>query len=284
MKKVLLDFKLIEQTLIFFYNLWAMSVSLLLIDPQNDFCSSKGSLFVPGAEEDSKRLSAFIEKNVSKFNEIYVTLDCHPYFHIAHPNFWVDRNGKEVEPYTTITHTDFENGVYTPALLGLKPRVDEYLMSLENQGRYQLTIWPPHCVLGSEGFGVFPEVLKSLNSWEKSKAGNSIDYIIKSKNPLTEHYSAIRAEVQDPEDVSTRINYQFIEKLKKDDMIYVCGEALSHCVANTLKDLFVYISPRKVTLIRDCTSSVKGYEKVGDEFVDEYVSKGMNIINSDQLI
>ena len=34
---------------------------LLIIDPQNDFCDKKGSLFVPGADKDIKRLSKFIE-------------------------------------------------------------------------------------------------------------------------------------------------------------------------------------------------------------------------------
>ena len=261
-----------------------MSVSLLVIDPQNDFCSPSGSLYIPGAEKDSARLAEFVEKNMSKIDSVFVTLDCHPYFHIAHPNFWVDKDGNAPKPFTTITHKDFENGVYTPVVVGLKPRVDAYLMSLESQGRYELTIWPPHCILGTEGFCVYPEVWNSLNNWEKLRPGNSIDYVIKSNSPLTEHYSAVRAEVQDAADNSTKTNYSFIEKLKRTDMIFVAGQALSHCVANTLRDLFIYIQPKKVTLIQDCCSPAKMYEKIGEEFLEEYTSKGMNIITSQDSI
>ena len=34
-----------------------MKLHLVAIDPQNDFCSPHGSLYVPGAEEDMKRLA-----------------------------------------------------------------------------------------------------------------------------------------------------------------------------------------------------------------------------------
>lgn len=261
-----------------------MSVSLLVIDPQNDFCSPDGALYVPGAEEDCARLSSFVEKNISKIDSVFVTLDCHPYFHIAHPNFWVNQEGKEPAPFTVITHKDFENGVYNPAVLGLRPMVDSYLMSLESQGRYELTIWPPHCIQGTNGICVYPELWKSLNNWEKARHGNSMSYVVKSSSPLTEHYSAIRAEVQDDSDVTTKTNYSLIEKLKRSDMIFVAGEALSHCVANTLRDLCIYIQPKKISLIQDCTSSVKLYERIGEEFLEEYKSKGMNIVKSTDLI
>ena len=258
-----------------------MNCTLLLIDPQNDFCSEKGTLYVPGAEDDCCHIAEFVSRNVSSIKDICVTLDCHPYFHIAHPCFWVDRDGKNVEPYTTISYKDFDSGKYTPSLISLKPRVDEYLMTLENMGRYQLTVWPPHCLVGTEGSAVFPAVWESINMWEKNNTGNSVNYIYKSRNPMTEHYSAVQAEVQDASDGSTRTNFSLIDRLKKSDRIIVAGEALSHCVANTLRDLFIYIPPKKFALLRDCTSSVKGYEKFSEDFVEELKSKGMEIIKSD---
>lgn len=47
-----------------------MNVHLLVIDPQNDFCDPNGSLFVPGADEDMKRLGGFIERVKDKLNDI----------------------------------------------------------------------------------------------------------------------------------------------------------------------------------------------------------------------
>ena len=40
--------------------------ALLLIDVQNDFCDPNGALFVPGAEEDSKRTAEFIENILTR--------------------------------------------------------------------------------------------------------------------------------------------------------------------------------------------------------------------------
>ena len=37
--------------------------ALVIVDPQNDFCRERGSLYVDGAKTDMERLSAHIEKN-----------------------------------------------------------------------------------------------------------------------------------------------------------------------------------------------------------------------------
>ena len=257
-----------------------MKTSLLVIDPQNDFCSPTGSLFVPGAEEDAVRLASFIKNNDAALDEIQVTLDCHPYYHIAHPCFWRDANGNPPAPYTTITHKDFEERRYAPVDRRLDERVDEYLITLESRGRYQLTIWPPHCLLATTGFAVYQPIMDALHGWECAKAGRMITFIEKARNPYTEHYSAIAAEVPDSADPATRTNFALIEKLRDADEVFVAGEALSHCVANTLRDLFTYLEPQKVTLLQDCTSNVAGFEAQGAECVKTFAEKGMNIADS----
>ena len=52
-------------------------LELLIIDPQNDFCSPKGSLFVPGADKDSVRLSTMIDRLRKRMDDIHVTLCPH---------------------------------------------------------------------------------------------------------------------------------------------------------------------------------------------------------------
>ena len=37
-----------------------LNIQLLIIDPQNDFCDPNGALFVPGADEDMKRLASMV--------------------------------------------------------------------------------------------------------------------------------------------------------------------------------------------------------------------------------
>jgi nicotinamidase-related amidase len=162
----------------------------------------------------------------------------------------------------------------------MQQRVEDYILALENRGRYTLTIWPPHCLIGTWGYCVYKELWDATHEWELSSPGQNIDYVCKAANPLTEHYSGIYAEVPDPADPSTRTNFTLIDKLKKADRILVGGEALSHCVSNTLRDLTIYIPPQKITVLTDCMSNVQGFEAIGTKFVDEYRAKGMQFTES----
>ncbi len=261
-----------------------MSNLLLIIDPQNDFSNPKGTLYVPGASEDCSRLADFINKNSSKINSIQITLDSHPSYHIAHPYFWVDENGNNPAPYTIITHQDFSKGLFKPVDISLERKVEEYLLALENRGRYNLCIWPPHCLTATWGYCVEDQVWEAAHKWELSNIGNNVDFVKKAINPLTEHYSAIQAEVPDPNDASTRINFAFIDKLKEYEHVIIAGEALSHCVANTIRDLCVYIPAYRMIVLSDCTSNVGGFEQVGNDFVNEYRAKGVQFVDSKSLI
>jgi nicotinamidase-related amidase len=64
----------------------------------------------------------------------------------------------------------------------------------------------------------------------------------------------------------------------------LAGEALSHCLANTVMDIADNFSDQsyvsKFVLLRDCTSSVTGFEKQGDDFINKMVARGMRVINS----
>ena len=51
--------------------------TLIIIDFQNDFCKSTGSLYVPGAEKAQKAIISFMEKHHKDFNQIIYTRDWH---------------------------------------------------------------------------------------------------------------------------------------------------------------------------------------------------------------
>jgi len=252
-----------------------MKTELLLIDMQYDFCNPKGSLYVPGAEKDCEHVADFIRKNSKSISAVHATLDTHSLYHIAHPVFWKDRNGNPPPAYTMITLDEYRKGLWRPADPSLEKYAEQYISTLESKGRYKLIIWPPHCLIGSAGWTADSKVYDALYEWELEKPGRITDYILKGRCPLTEHYSAIQAEVPVTGDVSTETNTALVAELSKADRIFAAGEALSHCVANTLRDLFKSVSPEKVTLLTDCTSSVKGFEETGTAFVTEYAAKGM---------
>jgi nicotinamidase-related amidase len=255
-------------------------VELLIVDPQIDFCDPKrGALYVPGAENDIARLAAMIRRAKDKLDDIHVTLDSHHSIHIAHPIFWKDSKGRHPAPFTRITRQDVEQGVWTSTQPGLYRRALEYVRKLEQNGRYELTIWPPHCLIGSAGHAVMPELFGALSEWEERFA--FVDYVAKGSNILTEHYSALQADVPDGTDPGTQINTRLVETLEKADIVAIAGEARTHCVANTVRDVAnsfrddSFVS--KLVLLTDASSDIPGFESHGQAFLNEMTGRGMQL-------
>ncbi|ULQ60016.1 hypothetical protein K7I13_01385 [Brucepastera parasyntrophica] len=261
-----------------------MNSTLLIIDPQNDFCDVNGALSVKGADEDCKKLSEMINRLGDKLQSIHVTMDTHHLFHIAHPIFWIDKKGNHPEPYTIITSAMLKNNEYKAAVPQYEQYSIEYVKTLEKTGKYNLCIWPPHCLIGTWGNCIFPILSDALINWERSVPGRIVDYTYKGSNVRTEHYSAIRAEVSDAADPGSRTNFALIERLKIADNIAIAGEALSHCVANTVRDLIACIPSEKLIVLTDVSSNVAGFEKLGNDFLDEVKKIGVRLMTSREFL
>jgi nicotinamidase-related amidase len=254
-------------------------VHLISIDPQIDFCSPTGKLFVPKADEDMKRLAKFITKAGKKFADIHCTLDSHQIIHIAHPIFWQDSKSKHPNPFTEITVDDVQNGRWTTTNPAWQSRGLAYVEALKTNGRYKLMIWPPHCLIGSIGAALVPEVSDALIKWEQDNFGR-VNYVAKGSNFFTEHYSAVQADVPDDNDNTTKLNTDLITIVSQADEILATGEALSHCMANTFTDIadnFGEDNIKKMVLLEDTTSSVTGCEKMGDDFIKAMMKRGMRV-------
>ncbi len=255
------------------------NVHLLVIDPQNDFCDpDRGALYVPGAERDMARLARLVDRLRGRIADIHVTLDSHHSVDIAHPVFWRDGDGNPPAPFTSISAADVKSGRWTTALPGARPRALAYLEALEKSGRYPHTIWPPHCLIGSHGHNVVPSLFDAFQRWETERFA-VVDYVTKGSNLWTEHFSAVQAEVPDPEDPDTQVNARLIDTLEKADLILLAGEAGSHCLANTVRDIAAQFSDpayvRKMVLLEDATSPVTGFESFQDDFVRDMTALGM---------
>jgi nicotinamidase-related amidase len=262
-----------------------MNLQFLIIDPQNDFCHSQGNLFVPGADKDSERLAAMLKRHRSQIDDIHVTLDSHHLLDIAHPLFWVDSRGQHPKPFTRITEAEVQSGKWKTTHPGFQARALAYVKALKANGRYDLTIWPPHCLIGSSGNNVAAPVAEALAAWEADLA--LVDYVTKGSNIWTEHYSAVQADVPDPEDPGTQLNTRLIETLETADLIALSGQALSHCVANTIRDIadnFGDANIGKMVLIEDTTSPVPGFEAVAEQFLVEMKRRGMRTARSSEYL
>lgn len=263
------------------------NVHLITIDPQNDFCiatgpgGEKGALVVGGADQDMARLADFITRNGKRLEQIHCTLDSHQLVHIAHPAFWKNSKGERPNPFSLITADDVKNGTWSAYNPKWQPRAQAYVDSLAKNGRYVLCIWPPHCLIGTWGHSIVPSVAKALYEWE---AGfNRVNFVAKGSNLFTEHYSAVQADVPDDQDPSTKLNTNLIDALTEADEILITGEALSHCVANSIRDVAAQFGDdnvKKFTLLQDTCSNVGGFEKLGRDFVLDMTKKGMKITDT----
>jgi len=276
----------------------SMNRALVIIDPQNDFCKapvvdhvecdvenkptvlvSGGSLYVQGADQDMERLSTFIRNNAYSLSDIYVTFDDHKRLDIAHSMWWVDADNNHPDPYTIITYRDVVNGKWSASVPEYQEWSEVYLKQLDDQGNYPHIIWPYHCIAGTEGSAMVPVLSEALGFWEE-ELFKSPEIIRKGQDPLTEHYSAVKAEVvtQDPH---TDVNQNFISELKAFDEILVAGEALSHCLANTVRDMIRYeVDPKKVVILSDCTSNVPTFEEFGAAFQREMELLGVRFMST----
>lgn len=258
----------------------SQKVHLVVIDPQNDFCDPQGALYVRGAECDIERLAKMVTRLAQKLDDIHVTLDSHRLIDVAHPIFWKDSGGQHPAPFTILTASDVESGRWTPVLPSLYRRMLHYVRTLEANARYPLCIWPPHCLIGSAGHNVVPLLRTALQSWEEQRFA-LVDYVTKGSNPWTEHYSAVCADVPDPEDPGTQINTRFIQTLMDADLVAIAGEAGSHCLANTVRDIATNFGDdsaiQRLVLLTDATSPVPGFEPYQETFMREMSARGMQL-------
>jgi nicotinamidase-related amidase len=130
-----------------------------------------------------------------------------------------------------------------------------------------------------------PEVSDALLAWEGKRFG-VVDYVTKGSNIFTEHYSAVQADVPDPSDTTTMLNRPLLDMLSNSDVILIAGEALSHCVCSTITDTansFGEENIKKFILLTDCSSSVSGFEQLGEDFVKDMTKRGMQLAKSTEL-
>lgn len=281
------------------------NLHLLVIDPQNDFCdlppaylpenpatrsSHAPALPVPGAHQDMLRLAGLINRGRHGLSAISVTLDSHHRYDIAHPTFWLTAEGAAPAPYSQITAADVRAARYLPRDSAALPRALDYLDALERADRYRLMIWPVHCEIGSWGHNVHEDVRSAYNRWEDAALG-TVTKIAKGSNPWTEHYSAVMAEVPDHADPDTQLNRKLIAELAGADLVYIAGEAGSHCVKATTEHIAAQFETqfgadalRRLVLITDCMSPVAGFCDQYQDFLEDMEERGLRLAQSGDVL
>ena len=116
----------------------------------------------------------------------------------------------------------------------------------------------------------------AYNRWED--AGQHIAQGAQGHQSLTEHYSALMAEVPDPDDPRTQLNRGLLDALDRAELLLIAGEAGSHCVKATVEDLAQHLPGGKlsrVVLLTDCMSPVPGFNAGQTAFLQRMRELGM---------
>jgi nicotinamidase-related amidase len=282
-------------------------ICLIAVDIQNTFCIPGFELYVAGrsgtgAVDDNRRLSEFIYRNLNVITQICPTMDTHQAMQIFHCIYLVNEGGEHPAPFTLVSEEDVLLGRwrFNPALsfsLGISEAQGQrqllhYARTLKKGGKYDLTVWPYHGMLGGIGHALVSSVEEAAFFHCIARLSRT-DFHIKGDRPFTEHYSVLGPEVlEGPEgELIGQKSDKFFRKLLEFDTVVIAGQAKSHCVAWTIDDLLQDILAQdrrlveKVYLLEDCTSPVVipgviDYTEQADAAFGRFAEAGMHVVRS----
>lgn len=252
------------------------------IDVQQDFMDN-GALGVPGAHGDVERMTRFIYNNMDKISNIAVSIDTHTPHQIFHPCWWIDENGNNPAPYTPITLTDLDSGKWRAVINPMASR--DYVEHLEKDGKKTLVVWSYHCIQGTTGCALENQFANMIYFHSVAKR-YAFQPIVKGQDPLSEMYGIIKPEY----DTKGYINIKFLNKIEQYDKIFIGGEAKSHCVMESIKQILEHYETRpevteKIYILDDCMSIIPGFEDATAQAFDEFKTKyHVNLVNSTDSI
>ena len=296
-------------------------ICLIAIDVQNTFCIPGFELFVGGrsgtaAVDDNRRLAEFIYRNLHSITEIVPTMDTHQAMQIFHSIFFVNERGQHPEPFTHISDEDIREGRwrFNEKLLHdlsfsqdyIKNHLLHYVEELKSIGKYELTVWPYHAMLGGIGHALVSSIEEAIFFHTIARLSQP-DIHVKGDNPLTEHYSALAPELStgpggEPLPIRSETLFQkpgtaeaIFQKLIDYNAVVIAGQAKSHCVAWTVSDLISTVSAKgmnlneKIYILEDCMTpivipGVIDYTEEADQLFQEFQAAGIHIVRSSDPI
>lgn len=272
-----------------------VKVAAFGIDCQIGFCTPGASLFVPGAVEDTTRAIRWIYEHLEKITGLYFSMDTHRIYQIFHPAWWTDAQGRNPAPFTVIRSEDLRAGRWRP--IAHPAECLEYTRRLEQSGKYVLTIWPFHALLGGVSHALVPALMEAA-IFHAVARNSQTHFETKGTHAMTENYSVLSPEVRElgGQPVGS-FNAPFLDLLMENDRVYVFGQAKSHCVLSTLNDIrdrVLATDPAladRIWILEDAMSPVPppplsplppelDFPRIADQAMDGFRRAGMHVVRT----
>jgi nicotinamidase/pyrazinamidase len=235
-------------------------IAVVLVDYQHDFVDPAGTLSVPGSQEDIARFLTWFYINAHRITSIYASFDTHLPFQIFFSPWWRSpATGEHPRPYTVITADDVASERWEPVTQ--RDWSVRYVQQLQRQAKKDLMIWPYHTMLGTLGHMLSAPISEAI-AWHSAARDSQPTYIEKGSTIRSEFYGLFGAEIPDPADPASALNTTLLDAVMQHDQVYLAGEAKSHCVLETARQLVGHCASdpallKRLCHLKDCSSAVR---------------------------
>jgi nicotinamidase-related amidase len=146
-------------------------------------------------------------------------------------------------------------------------------------------------MLGTPGHALVP-ALYEMCYFHGAVRRSQISFQLKGDVPETEMFGIFRPEVLVPKNPRGGINTAFLNLMGKYDKLLVAGQSKSHCVLESLNQLFSFFQGqheilRKIFILEDCMSPVKhptiDFSLIVKDAFDKFKKGGLNIVKSTEI-
>jgi len=189
-------------------------------------------------------------------------------------------------PFTPITSGDVDQQRWKPVFE--REWSLNYVHQLESSAKKELMIWPYHTLIGTPGHAISPALYEAIAFHAAARQSQPM-FLHKGSIPKTEHYSLLEPEVKVPDHPQGNLNTSFLEMLAGYDLIYVAGQAKSHCVLETVTSVMRYYHDQPAQIAKwrvlvDCMSSVThpeiDFDALATETLTGYARQGLRLVRS----
>jgi len=149
-------------------------------------------------------------------------------------------------------------------------------------------IWPFHTLVGTVGHNLMPALYEAV-SYHAAARQVQPRLVIKGEIDKTEHYSIFEPEVKVPEYPQGRLNQRLLQDLQQFDLVYIAGQAKSHCVLETVNSMMNYFQAQpdvidRLRILEDGMSSVTvpgiDFDALANRVYDRHRERGLKFVTT----